>query len=367
MKKKIFWVILIIFVLLIGLKLITIFGDLGVEDYGYSYADLPEPDFSKGNGFYQIWTLNDPENIDIKSDKIINKFRNRLKDSKENSNKWYGEYNKKRNKFVKFLKMKFPYIADVNLNYFTEKFIEDIKKIDEEYRFLYLRYEELIKTEIIDDFSDPDLIDEDRRNNYDGSLCPDLWLFIRLSNFYTAKNVINAIDEGNWDLAIENLIYQLNFSKKLIKSSRVLITNVIAKGIFKMSVYAMSNLMNHKDCPEHIYKYVLTKLEVPLVYSDYGTKIAFIAEYLTFEGYINNRLYMVEDKIAWIPIFLFLKKNETKKYMYETIKKLIEFEEIPPYKRERNYGDIRYLQWEKTFLDQCKTFFLVILLDIIFI
>jgi len=79
--------------------------------------------------------------------------------------------------------------------------------------------------------------------------------------------------------AFENLLAHMNLSKKIIKGSRLLITNLVAKAMARNTLNALVSLMNRQECPRKVYQAIVNGLP-PIRYEEFGTRKAFMFEYL---------------------------------------------------------------------------------------
>ena len=99
MKKTLLRILLILLALLI---IYTIFNQFDIgknSDKITLLNDIPKANFEKNNGFYILWALSEPLNIDISSNKIINKYR-KLFDPKYNTDKGISNFNSKKYNFL---------------------------------------------------------------------------------------------------------------------------------------------------------------------------------------------------------------------------------------------------------------------------
>ena len=57
--------------------------------------------------------------------------------------------------------------------------------------------------------------------------------------------------------AAAHLLRHLHFATRVIPNSRTLITNLVAKAVARMSIWALNDIMNQKDCPADVFQAIL--------------------------------------------------------------------------------------------------------------
>ena len=105
------------------------------------------------------------------------------------------------------------------------------------------RYEKLIDCESFSDFT---LIRAD-------SPIPNLLAWLHMAKLSIALDVM-AAQNGNSQEAAAHLLRHLRFATKVIPNSRTLITNLVAKAVARMSIWALNDIMNQKDCPPEVFQ-----------------------------------------------------------------------------------------------------------------
>ena len=115
------------------------------------------------------------------------------------------------------------------------------------------------------------------------------------SKLYDWLCVLDAM-EGNWDSAINRLLSHIDFEKKVLKNTRVLIINLVAKRVMQHSLWILTNLLNQPDCPREVYHKILDRLK-PITVSEVGTQIALKADYLALSDALQKRNYSEGDTI----------------------------------------------------------------------
>ena len=343
MKKILLRILLILLALLV---IYTIFNqfDIGKSSAKFTLLnDIPKANFEKNNGFYILWALSEPLDIDISSNKIINKYR-KLFDPKYDIDKNIYDFNvekynhkPRKNTWLekyRIIGINFP----IGINKDRSKYILSIKNkllpIDPYLKIFLERYTKMLNTKVFQDFTA-------LRND---APLPNLLAWLHASKLYTAVNMLTAL-EGNWEKGVSNILDQLDFSKRAVKGSRVLITNLISKAIMQISLQSISSLMNQKECPIDIFEMVLKRMPT-LKYEEFGTRTSFMCEHL---GYISNYIEKGVYKDKNISLFkrlllkLFMQKNRTKKYFLDFFEKYIKIEETLPYKWESDQKEEKAL------------------------
>jgi len=345
MKKIILRIILILIVFLFlwsGFNLLTDIkepkfkaaGDIDTSSVVAFLNELfPPIPVDKENGFYKLWTLAEPPDVDIESEKLLKMYKD-LNDPKKTTEKsiknWINsKSNPKNREFIKRLKKKRREIlkkSDLWDNYSQYanrdwgrsilKNREDVLKMEELMKPLMERYEKALNIRYFDDYTL--VVFKDNKINFAVVTVPDLLTWIHVAKQYTAFNVLNAF-EGNWIKSTENIIKNMDFAKKATKGSRTLITNLVAKTILKISIWGINSIMNRPDCPDEVFELVLLRMP-DIKYDEYGSR-----KPLQVEGFSTSQVKSI------IPLF---QNNRTKKYYYDHFSKIIKSDRTPPYKWE---------------------------------
>ncbi len=326
MRKIILKILLILLTLLV---LYTVFNQFDVREPtpGFSLKDIPPATFDRNNGFYRLWTLVFPAEEDIESDEAFDRIR-RLFDPQFDNGKYLEErdpsmykkmYSPFYKKYMKLGRLDLPTLsveADWTRYVLSRK--EQIKKVRDDLTVFLARYQKLIDCKVFEDFT---LIRAD-------SSVPNLLAWLHAAKLYVAVNLLDAA-EGNWERGVSNLLDHLDFGKRAVNGTRVLITNLIGKGVMRLSIGAIASLMNQKECPKEVFQLVLDRTP-PLKYKEFGTRISLIGEAL-----IMKSLYKFEMKektlLERLLNSLFFQENRVKKVHYAYMSKLLEYEKTPPY------------------------------------
>lgn len=300
--------------------------DVPKNPKAFTLKDLQPATFDKDNGYYRLCTLLEPSDANIESEKMLLKYRHYhdpqfdndmyLKGWKRLPIKGYFGNNKK---WADLL-------DESNVGDMCEHILkvrENILSLKSDYKILLQRYLMLIKSPVFEDFT---------KLNWTSPI-PNLLAWLKAAKLYIAVNMLDAL-EGNWKEGVANILGHVRFCKRAVKGSRVLVTNLIGKAVSKISLWALSAIMNHQDCPQEVIAQILRELP-PIKYEEFGTRNCFIAEYLTWDLYLEEEIYKrYKIKTGYFLFHLFLQKNRTKKYFFESLVDLIDYEKNLPLKRD---------------------------------
>jgi hypothetical protein len=275
--------------------------------------------FEKSNGYYRLWTLIEPKDVDIETDAALLPYR-RLFDPAFDNDLYIREFEqmnyKKKYKVPKELGEVFQAMR-VGGDWLPvlNKYQGQIKKASEEYGFMLARYEKLINCDSFNDFT---LIRSD-------SPIPNLLAWLHMAKLSIALDIM-AAQKGNAPEAAAHLLRHLHFATKVIPNSRTLITNLIAKAVARMSIWALNGIMNQKDCPPDVFQTILESTPT-LAYGEFGSRFPFTCEtYWVPELDLSamNWLSAVKHK-------LFFQKNRTRNIRIGFMEGIIRCEETPPH------------------------------------
>jgi hypothetical protein len=318
MKKIMIRVLLVLLALIVGY---LVFNQIDARPYRSKLGTLPvlTPDvFEKNNGFYRLWTLIAPKDADIESDAALLPYR-RLFDPAFDNDRYIKEFNrtwadyKKNYKNPKELQPVFD-VMKYGVDWLSalKQYQGQLTKASEKYDFMLARYEKLINCESFSDFS---LVRAD-------TPIPNLLAWLHTAKLSIALDIM-AAQNGNSLEAATHLLRHLHFAGKVIPNSRTLITNLIAKAVARMSIWALNNIMNQKDCPSVVFDLVYENTK-SISADEFGSKIPFMCEaQIPMEhgsGFFERILY-------W---FLF-QKNRTDNYRLGIMERYSAMEQTPPY------------------------------------
>lgn len=306
----------------------------------FTQKDLVPATFDKSNGFYRLWTLGEPADTDVESEVVINKYRKLFDPGFDNERFLkrhnHRAYKRETNKITEKIRVDmernmgirpdiWEYLSSPGTN---------IEKLKQDHSILLERYQELIDTPIVEDFSPFLRVDFPIFNHL-------AWL--RIAKLYVAVNALDAIN-GQWEQGAANLLAHTAFARKVVNGSRVLITNLIGKAAASLSLQMLAALMNRDDCPREVYNQILQGLP-PLKPGDFGTKNSFIFETLVFDQYLEKgssyEIFERGDFFDHLALNLFTQKNRTFKQFHQHIKEVIYYESTPPFQWESDIPQVR--------------------------
>lgn len=287
------------------------------------------PSFDKSNGFYRLYSLSEPVDVDIESDEVILKYR-QLHDPQFDNSKYiklwekskeswkankegrgnYREFHSKRQNILGKGDSwdNFPKNPSQDWCQLITANRESLLQLKDLFQVHLKRYEKMIHSELFEDFTFIRL---------DAPL-PNLLAWLHLAKLYTTQNMLDALD-GNWEPAIDNLLAQIQMTKKGIKTSRTIIVNLVAKAVMRMSLRGLVSLMNQPGFPPHLYKKIIQGLP-PIHFDEFGCRKPLLVE--------TYNLGQIKEG------GLLLQKNRTQQYFFNFMARLVKSEEIPPYQWE---------------------------------
>lgn len=331
MLKKIIYTILTILLVFIAAFVILNLLDGSLNPGAYTMADLPPASFDPSNGFYIMWGLAEPEGVDILSEKYITPFRKLFNpDLKNIKFREPFDINQYRTKFKTYAEAirKITYPRSFEKDWLTALTpqLEKLAEVRQTCAFLLKRYRTLIDSPKVEDFTYPDV----------ASPIPNLLAILLTAKLYTAVSATKAL-KGRWQEGAADLLDQVDFARRLIANSRVLIINLIAKGVLTLSLRGLAGILNHPQCPETVYLQVIEGLP-PLKYEEYGNRYSFIYECLWVyellddisEGVETRARGRIPGKSGFLKQLL-LQKNVTKNYFHDYYSRAIAYDEQEPY------------------------------------
>ncbi|MCP4149345.1 MAG: hypothetical protein GY757_16480 [bacterium] len=329
LKKTLFFVLGILVALVLVFVGINLF-DADLDPNAYKESDLPPASFESSNGFFIIWGLAMPEDVDVLSEEFREPFR-KLFDPSLNPDMDVTGFDQDlyRKPFTKYNKIisgiKFPVSFEQDwITELTPQF-ETIRQAGQSCALPLKRYRLLIETPKCAEFT---------AIHY-ASPIPNLLAWMKTAKLYTAICTMTAVD-GKWEEAVTALLAQIRFGKRAVAGSRTLITNLIAKADANVSLQGLVSIMNHPQCPDTVYPMVLSGL-TPLQYEEYGNRRTFICECIGGFNMVDVAAKVgsgdIVDSFIFevLPASIFLQKNRTKNYYYNTFSSLVTFDETEPY------------------------------------
>lgn len=318
MKKIMIRVLLLLLTLIVGYLVFNL-----IDARPYSSVLIPTnsvpalaPDvFEKNNGFYRLWTLTEPRDVDIETDAALLPYR-RLFDPAFDNDRYIKEFNKKKYKYPEELKKVFAAMKfGVDWLSALKQYQEQLTKAGEKYGYMLARYEKLIACERFSDFT---LI------RYDAPI-PNLLAWLYMAKLSIALDIM-AAQKGNSLEAAAHLLRHLSFAKKASANSRLLITNLVAKSVARMSLWALNEIMNDKDCPPQVFQLVYEKTK-PLSSDEFGSRPSLIRE-MSFPPDLN---FSKESWFSRMKYKFLYQKNRTRNARIRFMEGIIQREQTPPY------------------------------------
>lgn len=341
MKKKIIIVLVVVMVFLLAFYVFNRF-DTTESVQHYTEEDLNTATFEKNNGFYRLWTLIEPMDVDVESDEVINKYR-RLFDQKFDNAKYLEEWSD--NKYKGMYKstnihLDMQTIVRQDWCEYVLSHKDDIAKFKSFHGIYQERYRKMIDSEVFEDFT-PVRLPVTIIKRVPSLLNPNLLAWLRTARLYIADNILQAL-EGKWEQSVSNLLHHLHFYRRTISSYRPLITSLIAMANAAMSVEALAALMNHPECPNQVFRQVFDGLP-PRQARDFSVGNAYIWERLwgsslTEKEFYSFRKFNFSQRLL---IELTFQPKRTGKYFHELVSKIVEYESTPPYKWSEHAGEFK--------------------------
>jgi hypothetical protein len=294
-----------------------------------------EASFDKKNGYYRLWSLTEPPDVDIESDEIFIKYR-KLHDPQYDNEKctkeWIEDCVKKgypadkpnRGDYLRYHKKLKEILAksskwfhpidnskeDLCQYIITSK--QEIKQLISIFKVHLERYQKLVECELFEDFT---LVVKDSKLNINAWI-PNLLAWLNIGKVYITANMLRAL-EGDWNLGVSNLLKTIDMTKMSIKNSRTLILNLVGKAIMRQALQGLVSLMNQKDCPTEVFRQVMKRLPV-INYMEYGNKKGFLAEGISVSQTPLKGGFLVQ-------------KRRTQQYYYDFFSRLYTCDKTAPY------------------------------------
>ncbi len=325
-KRYLLWVLIIVSGLLIVYVAINQI-DVSANADAFTSKDLRPATFDRSNGFYRLNSLLEPPEVDVESEKIHLKYR-RYHDPQYDNDKYVKNFD--RLSFAPFQtnRKKWDYFPhEHNSRSWAMEVVkkrEVIVYFKDKWAVLLQRYQKLMEADVFEDFT---------RINWDSPV-PNLLGWLRVGKLYLAVNMLDAL-EGNWQQGVANILQHIRFGKRSIRGSRVVIYNLIAKAILKLSLKSLASLMSHPDCPKEVYQQVIAGLPA-IKYEEFGSENCFIGEYLAMEQFLDQGIYTRYTRFnERVLVKLFYQRNRTLRLVDHYVKSVIKLEKTVPHKMEK--------------------------------
>lgn len=294
----------------------------------FSLSDLPPVNYELNNGFYLLYTFTEPEDVDFESKEILFKYRqcfdpqyDNLGYMKEmNMAKHQGKGSRYMNKIRETLvfKSNFPRTHEGDWVELIRSGGEQIIKDKESVDTVFKRYERIMDYQVL-----TDVYIMDARHPV-----PHLLLLLHMAPQYNAYYTYLAL-KGSWEAGVEKILYHLDFCKRLIRGSAVLITRLVAQHMLRCTLVSLNSLMNQKECPPSIFQLISDHM-IPITYEEYGYRKSIIGEGLVISSIIDwhhNRIGLIGRVLN----FLFFQKNRVIQAHYNKTASVLEMDSTPPY------------------------------------
>jgi hypothetical protein len=322
MKQKIIKYGILVFVLVLIYFGYSIYHGGKVRG-AFTEKDLSPASFEPGNGFYLFLALPEPPGVDIHSSQVIDKYRaiydpgfkKKISPNQTAPNRVFLPGTRDhRGSYAKILK-----IMERD-HFFGGLYSGERKKIlsfKKELSFLLERYWRMINVEIFEDFTGPDF--DLVSFPYEPYMCA--------SGLFLAVNVCDAL-EGKCETAVENILKQMVFLKKFLKTARHNHYD-ISMYILTSVILDLGRLIDRESCPPSLFSRVLKEMP-PLSNLDFLSGNALISFYLFFANYLDNQPF-------WK---IYLQKERAKQYYVDYCRALTAYERECPYQRKSSWSDV---------------------------
>jgi hypothetical protein len=318
MKKIVIGILFALLALVIGYLVFNQFDARAMPaKHGPPPAPAPEA-FAAANGYYRLWTLSEPQGIDVESDAARLPYR-RLFDPAFDNDRYIREfaaeeYKKKYHPSAQLLPILSALKPGIDWRPLLREHRGHLLQAETEFAFMLARYEKMVESERFVDFT---LIRAD-------APIPNLLAWLHMAKLSIALDVL-AAQEGSPREAADRLLRHLHFTTRVIPNSRTLITNLVAKAVARMAIWALNDIMNQKDCPPDVFQAVLDGTP-ELGYDEFGSRFPFICE--TYWVPVPDVASM--SWIAKLGQCLLYQNNRTQNVRVAYMEKIIEWEQVAP-------------------------------------
>lgn len=335
--KKILLTILVVVGAIIAVVFLINLIDEKLNPLMYTEKDLSPASSDKSNGFYILWGLAEPEEIDPQSDEYARSIQDKL------NNKYIDTFEKGFFDSKAYRSLFNDYSAAIDKikipQLFSDKWISSLisqaQTLDQVAQACALplkRYNRLIDTPVFEDFTPPKI----------NSPIPNIIAWLKILRLFSVIETLDAL-HGNWEKAANRLLDNIDFSEKVGKGSRMWIIFHLSNNTALWSLSALMNIMNHPDCPPSIHNLVFNRLS-SIKPRKNVLKNILISECLSscsvldnFETYKN-----IEDQSIFfriLPQDFLLQTNATKNYFYDSFSKFMSMESLQPFQWKTTNAD----------------------------
>jgi hypothetical protein len=319
MKKIMIRILLLLLALVIGY---LAFNQIDARPYRSKSGEPPavaSGAFEKTNGYYRLWTLTEPKNVDIETEAVRLPYR-RLSDPAFDNDRYIKEFNQEKNKKkynypIELRKVIGVMRFGVDWLAALKQYQEQLTEAREEYGFILDRYEKLINC---DSFSDFTLVRND-------APIPNLLVWLHTAKLSIALDIMAAQQGGASEAAL-HLLRHLHFANKVTPNSRTLITNLVAKAVARLAIWALNDIMNQKDCPPDVFQIILDNTPA-LPYEAFGSRFPFTCE--TY--WVTDPELSATNWFSIVKHKLLFQKNRTRNIRVKFMEGIIRYEETLPH------------------------------------
>ncbi len=338
--------------ILIFLFVLIIINQFDIKEVKSEYLEKsPEeifgkPDYSKKNAYYRLFTLDEPEDVNVESDEVYWKYRKFLDPSynkdqsgltKAKLDPILKKINETSKKYPNILNLINPTLNDKTLWFKkVQKYKDEIPILKESMSTYLKRYRNIVNSVIFDDICNIDLYELDINREKKGSI-PNYFALMRIGRIYNITLVLNIID-GNWESGIRSLIQHINTLKKIARTNKIWEMNLITKGLILNTISNLNSLINIREFPK---KYLNQIIDMPdTKYELIENKKVFI-ERMVFDlsgRNFYNKSYLKFNKYRpHFPFSLFYQKNRTFKIYDDNLKHILYMDKTPPYLWKKDF------------------------------
>jgi hypothetical protein len=323
--KKILLVLFIILLAAIAAFVAINLKDQSLNPDAFTLADLPPLNFEVSNGYYIVYWLAEPEEVDLQSDAYIKPIREYYNSTSLREMLKHNDLSLSIPAYYKWpykellRQIKFPGNYQIDLIGHLAPQWELVEKVGQKLKLPLKLWRKLLECEVVQDFCLP----------YWGASWPTLMPVWHLARFYPCLALKKAV-EGNWQEGAADLLAQVELGKKFNTNSRGMVNTQIGRAIIYSSLHGLISMLNHPECPETVVKQILDGLP-PIKYREYGNHNAFIAEGIFYSSGVDFRQIVHEEEGVGLLEKLLFQVNTTKNYYYDLYSKSIAYDRQDPY------------------------------------
>jgi hypothetical protein len=279
MKKVLIPIVLIIFGIMVFLVIINLI-DSKRGERRFNINQLHPASMDYENGFYRFLLLGLPPHEDFDSMEKLNYIKE-FSVSGKLTEKWLKKYinfyRDQRRKEKPWRKFRIPFPRTYNQNWI--KIIRNqkvrIKNKISSYSYFLDRYERLVNSEKISDFTPPRLY----------TLIPDLELWGNICKLYLADKILHYLEKKDIEI-VKKILNHFTFTLRILKTARSIDLNTTSKKLAGLNLHLINNLLNDISIPVDCINYISDYLESINIF-DYSSRNSLIFEALVMEDFIQ--------------------------------------------------------------------------------